>query len=67
MRDPARIEAMLTLLGQVWRNSPDLRLGQLVVCAAHPKQPCPEVFYIEDDRLAEGLRELMSRLDSTRE
>lgn len=67
MRDPARIDAMLTLLGQVWRKSPDLRLGQLVVCATRPAQPCPEVFYIEDDRLAEGLRELMSRLDSTRE
>lgn len=64
MRDPARIEAMLTLLGQVWRKSPDLRLGQLVVCATRPAQPCPEVFCIEDDRLAEGLRELLARLES---
>jgi len=67
MRDPARIEAMLTLLRKAWERSPDLRLGQLVVCATRPAQPCPEVFCIEDDRLAEGLRELMSRLDSTRE
>lgn len=64
MRDPARIDAMLTLLGQVWRKSPDLRLGQLVVCATRPAQLCPEVFCIEDDRLAEGLRELLARLDS---
>jgi hypothetical protein len=64
MRDPSRIDAMLTLLGQVWRKSPDLRLGQLVVCATRPAQPCPEVFHMEDDRLAEGLRELLARLDT---
>jgi len=67
MRDPSRIDAMLTLLGQVWRKSPDLRLGQLVVCAARPEPPCPAIFHIEDDRLAVGLRDLMSRLDASGE
>ena len=67
MREPARIDAMLTLLSQVWQRSPDLRLGQLLVCAARPDQPCPEIFQIEDDRLAEGLRDLMSRMDASGE
>ena len=30
MRDPARIDRILTKLGEVWRKSPDMRLGQLV-------------------------------------
>lgn len=64
MRDPARIEAMLSLLRQVWEQSPDLRLGQLLLSAVRPEQPCPEIFHIGDDRLAEGLRELWVRLDS---
>lgn len=65
MRDPARIEALLSLLRQVWEQSPDLRLGQLLLSAVRPEQPCPEIFHIEDDRLAEGLRELLARLDSS--
>jgi hypothetical protein len=48
----------------VWEQSPDLRLGQLLLSAVRPEQPCPEIFHIEDDRLAEGLRELWARLDS---
>jgi hypothetical protein len=64
MRDPARIEALLSLLRQVWEQSPDLRLGQLLLSAVRPEQPCPEIFHIEYDRLAEGLRELWARLDS---
>lgn len=42
-------------------------LGQLVVCATRPVQPCGEVFHIEDDRLADGLRDLMSGFDSSGE
>ena len=64
MRDSARIEAMLSLLRQVGERSPDLRLGQLLVSAVRPEQPCPEIFHIEDDRLAEGLRALLARLES---
>jgi hypothetical protein len=51
MRDPARIEAVLHLLRTVWELNPDWRLGQLLVNIIRPKQPCPEVFYIEDDEL----------------
>jgi len=55
MRDPARIDNLLAVLRRVWERDPDLRLGQLVVIAAKPNQPAPEVFYVEDDELLNGL------------
>jgi hypothetical protein len=55
MRDPARIETVLSTLRRIWKEHPDLRLGQLFVNAARPEQPCPELFYLEDDALVEGL------------
>ena len=67
MRDPARINEVLEALRAAWQLDPDLRLGQLIVNAARPASPCPEVFFVkaqglptgkslvEDDKLAEGL------------
>lgn len=55
MRDPERIEDVLASLRAAWQESPDLRLGQLVVIATRPSQPCPEVFHVEDDQLLRGL------------
>ena len=59
MRDPARIDRMLELLREVWTRSPDLRLGQLIVNAVRPRDPCPEVFSIEDTVLARRLERLL--------
>lgn len=59
MRDPDRIDEMLGLIREIWVSNPDLRLGQLIVGATAPKQPCPEVFYIEDSELQKRLIELM--------
>jgi len=36
-------------------ESPDLRLGQLIVNAVRPSNPCPEVFHAADDMLLRGL------------
>jgi len=55
MRDPARIDNVLAALRAVWLESPDLRLGQLVVSAIRPTDPCPEVFHAEDDAILRGL------------
>ena len=55
MRDPGRIDVILSELRRVWEQQPDLRLGQPVVIAAKPAQPCPEVFHLEDDALITGL------------
>lgn len=55
MRDPARIDVVLAALRAAWVESPDLRLGQLIVNAIRPSNPCPEVFHAEDDALLRGL------------
>lgn len=32
MRDPARIDKICDIIRDVWKKSPDMRLGQLIVC-----------------------------------
>lgn len=61
MRDPDRIKKILDTLERAWTLNPELRLGQLIVNAARPAAPCPEVFYIEDDKLLDGLLEFEKR------
>lgn len=62
MRDPARIDQMLEMLREVWKRSPDLRLGQLIVNAVRPQEPCPEVFSIEDTMLTHRLERMLKDL-----
>jgi hypothetical protein len=62
MRDPERIEEVLGLVREVWLEDPDLRLGQIVVNAARPRNACPEIFAIEDAELRRGLALLLERL-----
>lgn len=59
MRDPNRIEPTLELLWKVWLKDPDLRLGQIIVNAVRPTEPCPQIFYAEDDKVAQGLEEML--------
>jgi uncharacterized protein YihD (DUF1040 family) len=61
MRDPARIDQLLELLREVWTRSPDLRLGQLLVNAVSPREPCSEVYAIEDSVLARRLQRLLQQ------
>lgn len=70
MRDPTRIDAMLAALRETWLESPDLRLGQLIVNAVRPSAPCPEVFYVEDEELTRrlnGYRELVQATPAHKE
>ena len=54
---------MLERLRETWGLDPDLRLAQLVMNAVNSRRQelgqeaavCPEVFYMEDDELLEGL------------
>jgi hypothetical protein len=55
MRDPARIDIVLSAVRRIWEQHPDLRLGQLLVIATRPKDPCSEVFNVEDESVLEGL------------
>lgn len=50
-RDPARIPVMLDAIREQWEKEPDMRLAQLIVGAISPTEPCPQVFYFEDDEL----------------
>jgi hypothetical protein len=48
MRDPNRIPKVLAAIQQVWEQSPDLRLCQLLQSLCPGKS---DLFYIEDDTL----------------
>ena len=56
VRDPRRIDDVLLAIGEVWAKNPDLRLGQLLINAVRPAEPCPAVFSIEDRDLVRRLR-----------
>ena len=57
MRDPRRIDQILDIVREIWEREPDLRLGQVVVNAIRPSEPCPQIFGAEDDDVLKGLRE----------
>lgn len=61
MRDPDRINTVLEKIRQLWLRDPDMRLGQLLIAAVRPKDPCPELFYIEESDLIEKLDEYFQR------
>lgn len=52
MRDINRIDNILKELGNIWKEVPDLRLGQLLLNVARD----PELYYIEDKELVDKLR-----------
>ena len=53
MRDPNRIPEILNEIEKIWKEYPDLRLGQLISNMSD-RSPWP-LFYIEDDELIERL------------
>jgi uncharacterized protein YihD (DUF1040 family) len=54
MRDPNRINTILTLLQQGWAKVPDWRFGQLI---ENIKRyiVVDDLFYVEDDKLIEKI------------
>jgi hypothetical protein len=62
MRDPGRIDEILEAIRRVWKENPDLRLGQLLIDAVIPRIPAPDIFSIEDSRILVQLNELEERL-----
>jgi len=53
MRDPKRIEPMLSLIREIWTHHPDLRLMQLLMNALKINR---DPYYIEDDDLQKALK-----------
>jgi len=54
MRDPNRIDVILKQLGNIWKEYPDIRLGQFIINAVS----IDSIYYIEDDILINRIREL---------
>lgn len=53
MRKEERIDPALERLGRVWKQYPDLRLGQLILNVARD----PMLYYLEDEELIKTLEE----------
>ena len=53
MRDKERIPQVLKEIQNIWEQSPDLRLGQLIINVIND----PAAYYIEDDALIKTLKE----------
>ncbi|MBA6289244.1 MbcA/ParS/Xre antitoxin family protein [Colwellia sp. MB3u-4] len=56
---PSMEKEMLKTIEKVWAKHPGLRLGQLLVNAINPAEPCPEIYYTEDYNLIDALNQLM--------
>ncbi|MFK7770995.1 MAG: hypothetical protein AB8F94_02605 [Saprospiraceae bacterium] len=65
MRDKKRIPKILNELERIWKENPDLRLGQIMIIATRPKNSCPEVFYIEDEKMLEGIQSIGQKTESS--
>lgn len=63
MRDPERIDRILSLIREVWKTSPDLRLTQLIMNAL---QINSDPYYIEDDKLEDSLLQLFEKYNRNR-
>ena len=64
MRDPKRIDELLAEVSRVWKQYPDMRLGQLLIVAANEEH---DIFNVEDDKMLKGLRFLQKRFAKTGE
>jgi len=53
MRDPDRIDVVITNIVNIWEKNSDLRLGQLLLNVVRD----PMLYYIEDNDLVKALNE----------
>jgi hypothetical protein len=54
-------QQLLKSITSVLVKYPELRLGQLLINAMKLQQPCPELFYVQDNVLAEKLNQFSGR------
>jgi len=50
-KEPNIEQEVIDTIMKVWKKYPSLRLTQLIVNAIEVKNPCPDVFYVEDSDL----------------
>ena len=60
MRDINRIDRVCNDLGELWKLTPDLRLGQLLLCAVSNETA---LFYIEDNELIMRIRDVVKEME----
>lgn len=58
-RDPARIDRVLELLGELWKLQPDTRFCQLIINTVGAQR---DPYDLEDDVLVEDLKENIERM-----
>ena len=59
MRDPKRIHKLCNQLADLWLSEcPDMRFGQLMT---YVMSKCDDIFYVEDDVLADRLKEIIKK------
>lgn len=54
MRNPERIDKILEIIGKIWKQNPDLRLGQMIMNAFNIRDG-NGCYYIEDDNFIQKL------------
>lgn len=52
---PEQKRQVLDRIYRAWLGAPTQRLGQLILNARRPEQPCAEVFYREDEDLVRDI------------
>lgn len=57
MRDPNRIPGVIHEIEDIWKEFPDLRLGQILMSAFFST---PELYFVEDEELVGVLREKLT-------
>lgn len=62
MRDPARIQIIISLLEAYWKANPDLRFLQIISNISRNTNFSVDQFYMEDDLLKTLLEEENSKL-----
>jgi uncharacterized protein YihD (DUF1040 family) len=55
-RNPDRIDRILELLKEAWRNEPDFRLTQLIMVVSDKPQDAGALWHMEDDAIESNLR-----------
>ena len=58
MRNPKRIDVVLSHIGKYWHQHPDLRLCQIIFSALSTTPLGDDIFYIEDEQLIMGINNL---------
>lgn len=64
MRDPKRIDRILAKIEKIWKQYPDLRLGQLIHSVAYKAVDGPSILHqLEDDVMEDGIDKYMEELE----